>query len=222
MPDPAAAQNLFDAFKAFVGSPTTHSLYSVAKDFQTLATGFLALLAAWVAYRGVMKRIEFDRKASEAERKVAILDRQRLKYGAFLRLQSQMRGLSIAASLKLQQLERSLKIAEGKTDEVEWVDDLVFGNYDELEKAWKKIDLFPLGAIFFIEALRSALARTKETEAHCLADRNQQGNIKLVDAKIYRDRCADVERRATHLIDSLEGPIREFAKIERPESKAEQ
>src|SRR5262245_42197390 len=116
MPDPVAAQNLFDALKAFMASPTAHPLYSVAKDFQTLAAGVFALLAAWGAYRGVMKRIAFDRSVAEErmtfdretaanERKAARRDLQSRKYGMFLRLQHEVQRLKQDAGLILRKLD---------------------------------------------------------------------------------------------------------------------
>lgn len=211
MPDPVAAQNLFDALKAFVALPTTFTWYSFAKDFQTLAAGVFALIAARAAYHGVMKGIAFDRETAENERKVALLARQRLQYGAFLRLQSEMRRLQTDASLILQKLKVPLSIAEGKADqiEIEWMDGLAFGDYDELEKAWKKIDLFPRSAIFLIDEVRSSLARA-EHEGRYLTDQN--ANILLVSAKIYRDRCTDVERQAELLAKRLNELTGELAK----------
>jgi hypothetical protein len=91
MPDSTAAQNLYDALKSFVGAPAAHTPYSVAKDFQALLAGVLALIVASIGYvfayrgaqlgySGVMERIDFDRENIETERKTA--ERER-KYGAF-------------------------------------------------------------------------------------------------------------------------------------------
>jgi hypothetical protein len=203
-------QDLFDALKEFMGSPTARTLYSVAKDFQTIAAAVLALFAARLLYRGVIKRIAFDSETVQTERGGALLERQMRRYGAVLRLQSQMRRLEVDASLILKKLAVLLSVAEGKADRIEWTDGLGFGGYDELEKAWRKIELFPLSAIFLIDTVRASLARTKESEARCLAERNETSSVRLVDAKIYRDGCADVERKAKLLVGSLEGPISEL------------
>jgi len=212
MPDPVAAQDLPDALKAFFGSPIAQIAYQVAKDFQILAAAILAIFAARLAYRGVLKRIEFDGQVAQTERCEALLDRQTRKYAAYLRLQSQMRRLEVDAFLRLEKLAGLLKVAEGKVNQIEWAGSLALGDYDELEQAWRKIELFPIALVFNIDAVRSSLARTKEKEASCLAEWSETGNIQLVNAKIYRDGCQDVERQAKLLVGSLEGPIRELAK----------
>jgi hypothetical protein len=73
MPDPAAAQNLYDALNAFVGSGQTKPVwYGVAKDFQTITAAIITLMsglvAAWLAYRGEMKRMDFERESANVDR----------------------------------------------------------------------------------------------------------------------------------------------------------
>src|SRR6476661_1995718 len=85
----------------------------------------------------------------------------------------------------------------------EWKDKYLFDDFDEVEKAWKKIDLFSMGAIYLIDSLRSTLARTREDTARCLEHRNEDGNISFVDAVLYRHHCEDIELKATELIKSL-------------------
>jgi hypothetical protein len=219
MSDPVTAQTLFDAFQASITSPGAQTLYGVAKDFQTIAAALLVLFAARLAYRGVLKRIEFEGKIAQTERREALLERQNRRCGALLRLQSQMRRLEVDASLILQRLAVPLAEAEGKVDQIAWTDGLAFGDYDELERAWRTLGLFPPAAIFNIDAVRTSLARTKEKEARCLADRNETGSIRLVNAKLFRDGCVDVERQAKFLVGNLEGPIRELAKKQRLEER---
>lgn len=154
MPDPVAAQNLFDALKAFMTPPATQSWYSVAKDFQTLGAGAFALLAAWAAYQGVMKRIAFDRSVAEEriafdkqvaanERKAARRDLQSQKYGMFLRLRHEVGRMSQDAELILRKLEETIRtktiqleslgpeelLRDAKADYVQWGDGLSSGEY---------------------------------------------------------------------------------------------
>src|SRR4030081_2449859 len=87
MPDQVATQNLYDALKSFVGSgPTTRPWYVMAKDFLPIVVGVLAVIVAWagsyLAYTGVMKRIDFDRETRTQERNSAARAR---KFGAFFR-----------------------------------------------------------------------------------------------------------------------------------------
>lgn len=154
MPDPVAAQNLFDALKAFTTPPAPQSWYSVAKDFQTLGAGVFALLAAWAAYRGVMKRIAFDRSVAEQritfdkqvaanERKAARLELQSQKYGMFLRLRHEVGRMSQDTDLILMKLEETIRVKtsqlerlgpedllrDAKADYVQWGDGLSSGEY---------------------------------------------------------------------------------------------
>lgn len=226
MPDPAAAQTLSETFKAFMSLPPTTTFYTVAKDFQTIAAGAFAVYAASRAYKGVMKRIAFDREVAEermafdrtvfeSDRKATQRDQQSQKYGAFLRLQSQMRSLASDASVILQNLQTPMRIAEGKSDYIEWPNDLGFGEYDELKKAWRKIDLFPLGAIFFVDIIRRGLQSAKQNEGRCVAERDEKGQVPFVYADIYRNDCILIESRSKHLIEALEGPIRDLTKLAR-------
>lgn len=203
-------QDLIDALKEFIGSPTAQTLYGTAKDFQAIAAAVLALFAASLLYRGVVKRIAFDSQIVQTERHDAYLKRQMRKYGAALRLQTQMRRLEIDASRIAKELGPLLSVGDGKVDRVEWADGFGLSDYDELERAWRKIDRYPLSAIFLIDGVRTSLARAQECEARCLAEHNETGNVRLVEAKIYRDACVDVERKARLIVGSLEGPVIEL------------
>ena len=215
-------QELIDALKEVTGSPTAQTLYSVAKDFQTFAAAVLALFAARLLYRGVIKRIAFDSQIVQTERRDALLERQMRRYGAALRLQTQMRRLEVDAFLIAKKLAVPLSVEDGKADRVEWTGEFGLSDYDELEKAWRKIDLYPLSAIFVIDGVRTSLARTRECEARCIAERNETGSVRLVDAKLYRDACVDIERKAKLIVGSLEGPIIELRQKQSLERKPDQ
>lgn len=215
-------QELIDALKEFTGSPAAQTLYGVAKDFQIFAAAVLALFAARLLYRRAMKRIAFDSQIVQSEHRDALLKRQKRRYGAVLRLQAQMRRLEVDAFLILKQLAAPLSVEDGKADQVEWADGLGLGDYDELEKAWRKIELYPSSAIFLIDAVRTSLARAKECAARCLAERNETGSVRLVDAKIYREACADIERKARLVVGSLEGTISELRKKQSLERNGDQ
>jgi hypothetical protein len=77
MPDPIAAQNLYDALKDFMSSATrTRSLYDVLKDFQPLIASLVALLAATLAYQGAMAKVNLDRELNKREQMVRKLSLQ--------------------------------------------------------------------------------------------------------------------------------------------------
>ena len=214
-----AMQELVEALKELTSSPIAKTLYSAAKDFQIFAAAVLALFAARLLYRGVIKRIALDSEIVQTERRDAVLQRQIRRYGAALRLQTQMRRLEIDVSRIATELAVPLSVQDGKVDRVEWADGLGLSSYDELEKAWRKIELYPLSALFLIDGVRTSLARIKECEARCLAERNETGSVRLVEAKIYRDACADVERKAKLIVGSLEGPISELRRKQSLEHK---
>jgi hypothetical protein len=81
----SSCRNLFDALKVFVGSPTTHSPYSVAKDFQTLATGFCAAGAGRLSWGNKPDRVRSGKPPVGARLPYSI---DRGSNMAFLRLQS--------------------------------------------------------------------------------------------------------------------------------------
>jgi hypothetical protein len=250
VPDPVASQNLYDALKAFMASPATHSsLYSFAKDFQTLGAGILALIAATVAYRGAVNsaskayrgvmdkivadrdiaetKLAFDREIAAGERKAALRNQQSRKYSMFLRLRYEVRHLKKDTSLILLKLEPTIRAKQGqlerleptrlmtdpKAEYVKWEDGLSFGEYNELEKAWRKIDLFSLSNIFLVDNLRGGLDDAKEKETWCLRGKDEDGNVPLVNMKLYRDSCLTVQRQAQQLLDGLKKPTKELATL---------
>jgi hypothetical protein len=242
MPDPVAAQTLFDALTAFMVPTASHrSLYTVAKDFQSIGTGVFAVAAATIAYfgamhaaskayGGVIKRIEFDKDVFQEERKASRRAGQSRKYGMLLRVRYEVKNIRKDADIvllklepiietkerqvaKLEEAQSSRLLTDAKLDYVEWRDDFSLGEYDELEKAWRKIDLFTLSNIFVIDNLRGALEDAKEKEQWCLKDRNEDGNVPLVHARLYRDSCRDVRRQAEALGKGLQKPITELAKV---------
>jgi hypothetical protein len=233
MPDQVAAQNLYDALRSFVGSGPTRSWYAVAKDFQPIVAGVLAVIVAgggsYLAYKGVMKRIDYDRDTRTQERNSAARDR---KYGAYIRLRSEMRALKQVASKRKTKIESILKTARGEADETgrmrdletEWEAAFSFKEFDEfkeLEKAWKKIDAFPMGETRLIDSLRSRLIRTRRQMAQCLAEQNRVGNVAMTHASICRDDCENIENAADLLARSLNLPINQLARIEWPKRNAD-
>jgi hypothetical protein len=235
MPDQVATQNLYDALKSFVGSgPTTRPWYVMAKDFLPIVVGVLAVIVAWagsyLAYTGVIKRIDFDRETRTQERNSAARAR---KFGAFFRLRSEMQRLRQVASQKQKKIESTLDTARGKADEMgrmpdlksEWQAAFSFDEFDEfkeLEKAWKKIDAFPMAEIRLIDSLRSSLILARRDMARCLAEPHMDGNVAMTCARICREHCEDIGRRAGLLADSLNQPTETMERIEWPVRKTYQ
>jgi len=218
-----ASQNVYDTVKSFV---EWRSWYDVAKDFQTLMAGILALTAAtagsFIAYRapslsfsGVMERIQFDGNAAAEERERLAPAPQRRRYGAFLRLQAQARRLGTVAGIKVDRMAVPVEIAKEKNKEkdarshnerVEWEDHFgcaEFDEFKELEKAWKNIDLFPWEVVHNIDGLRGHLTQARESMTACLKNLDDKNTVNIVHAGIYFQKCREVRESADKLCASL-------------------
>jgi hypothetical protein len=176
-----------------------------------------------------MKRIDYDRDTRTQERNSAARDR---KYGAFFRLRSEMRRLKQVASQKKTKIDSALKAARGEADETgrmcdletEWEAAFSFREFDEfkeLDKAWKKIDAFPMDAILFIEPLRSDLIGIRAEMARGLAERHREGHVASTRAHICQEYCDEIVRRADELARGLDRPIDELARTEWPKRNAD-
>ncbi|MEA2997169.1 MAG: hypothetical protein QOG74_2718 [Alphaproteobacteria bacterium] len=143
-----------------------------------------------------------------------------------------MRRLKEVASQKKAKIESALNTARGKADETGRLPDLAtewqaafsfeeFDEFKELERAWKKIDAFPMGEVRLIDSLRSELIRARREMAHCRAERNMDGNVAMTRASICQGHCTRIENAANLLADSLNLEIERLARIEWPERNAD-
>lgn len=120
---------------------------SKLEKWQTLMTGFVALIAAGIAYRGATAKVRYDRE-------VADRDEMRRKVALFLKLE-----------VALTQLYERARILNNRFAvhrigwEVYTSADFALDEPPELEEAWARLDVFPRHLIAEIRNIRDGLRR---------------------------------------------------------------
>jgi hypothetical protein len=116
------------------------------QKWQTLMTGFMALVAAGIAYWGATAKVRHDREVVEAENK-------RRKLALFLKIEFAFRQLSEKAH------EKDAVITFPPIDEDQEIGSkqLSVAEPPELEEAWTYLDLFPRELIAEIRNVRNCL-----------------------------------------------------------------
>jgi hypothetical protein len=120
------------------------------KDWQPLMAALIALGGGTLAYRGAMAKVHADQEKEREE-----LKRKRL--GLLMRLL-----FAIARLEKDAQRHRLLMNPsryEGDINRAIQVRDLRFEGFEELEEAWKNLDLLPRTTIFNIDGIRAVMAQ---------------------------------------------------------------
>jgi hypothetical protein len=125
------------------------------KDWQTLTASLIALVAATVAYRGAMARVELD------ERIIAQSERRKL-LGVLLRLDFAMDTLKYEADEILSGLAIPSDPA-GNT--VLAVDETSLSELSELKEAWDNLDLFPSDLTRSVYNVQNELYNFKQFKA---------------------------------------------------------
>jgi hypothetical protein len=225
MVDPTAAQNLCDALKAFAASaPSGHSAYDIAKDFQPFTAAMIAVFtaaagavvayrAANLTYHGAVAKIDYDREAAQRER-------ERLKLNAYVRLKSQLSRLVEDTSAKREQMPANILSAKASGDifdtaTVTWEKDLdIDDGFEELEKAWQNVDLFPETAIKPIDRLRSERAYVRRLVDRRISKTIEDGQISDIFAKLYVSHCETILHEAKDLITTLDQAQEGLKKID--------
>lgn len=116
------------------------------KEWQTLMTGFMALVAAGIAYRGATSKVRHDREVVEAENK-------RRKLALFLKIEFAFRQLSE----KARHIEAPITFPPIDVDHEIRRSELSIAEPPELEEAWTYLDLFPREMIAEIRNVRNCL-----------------------------------------------------------------
>lgn len=175
-------------------SSANHALYDILKDFQPLVAAFIALIAAGTAYRGAMARVNFDRELSERQ---GVKDR----LGLYLRVRSQLQRLQ-AAAFNATFLEETIQQASNAVPKSITWDASRFsmeGPFDEVEEAWKKIELFPSVAFADVTDVRNLLVA-----ALSLSDPKLNGQqIDVFVAKKFLDRANQLLKLCPRLIETI-------------------
>ena len=134
----------------------SHSLYDIRKDFQPFVAALIAIIAAAIAYRAAMAKVNFDREISDRQ---GVKDR----LGIYLRVKSQPQRLEAEAFNATLYLEETIQLAaKASLRSVDWDSSKLSmeGPFDEVEKAWKKIELFPSSAFGDVTQARNLLVAT--------------------------------------------------------------
>ena len=164
MTDAAAVQALADALANVLkpASEKGHDFYDIAKDFQPAVAALIALAAAAIAYIAAMKKVSFDREVDR--RKEADI-----RLGIYLRLMLQIRRMIEDADGNIAWIEHALRNKPrppdvSEFDDFDWSDQLSFSlifDYDEVENAWRSLNLMPFEAIEDIDRIRQTIIASK-------------------------------------------------------------
>jgi hypothetical protein len=216
--------------------PATRSSYDILKDFQAVFAAVVAVcggvITARIAFRGATLNLSGILAGIEANQKAAALDRQRRKLGYYLRLKSQLQRFADDASRKAEGIKFNidfLKKTEPMPDinmrdpsldealayndaasrrRISWNPERdVVEQIDELERAWKNIDLFPGRAVLRIDLLRFQLSSMQSIVDGPIARTFEDGKISDILAETYQESAVGAVHLANELIELLEEAI---------------
>jgi hypothetical protein len=119
---------------------------SKLEKWQTLMTGFMALVAAGVAYWGATAKVRHDREVVEAEN-------MRRKLALYLKIEFAFRRLSE----KAHQQDAVITFPPIDVDREISREQIFMEEPPELEEAWTFLDLFPLKSIAEIRNVRNCI-----------------------------------------------------------------
>jgi hypothetical protein len=117
------------------------------KDWQPLMASLVALSGGMLAYRGAMAKIDADR-----DREFREFNRKRM--GLCLRVRSALEGINVEAQAK----HHIVEVEMGPVGPA-WLAGFDFDKSEELEEAWKNLDLLPVAVSVEIDQIRHLLAR---------------------------------------------------------------
>jgi hypothetical protein len=170
------------------------------KEWQTLTTGILALVAAGIAYLGATAKVRYDREALAAEN-------LRRKLALYLKTDLALRFLSRKASKMLVELVQP----PSNEDKLVTREAFAITEPPELEEAWTYLDLFPTKTIAEIRNIRSrlrnlALMESGEYKVVWRVDADRPFEIVLL-----RDELRELSQSAALVVKTLEPLIKEMA-----------
>lgn len=175
---------------------------SKLQEWQTLIAGFMALIAAGIAYWGATAKVRYDREVLAAEN-------MRRKLTLYLKLEVAFRELIDAAR------HRGVRFmfASVGTTEVFTAKDFAIEEPPELEEAWAYLDVFPRQVIAEIQKVRTLLRKLAAMkvglgEATIEARHDKDRPFILSEANSL---LTDMWHSAALVIDELRPLIRELA-----------
>jgi hypothetical protein len=237
MPDPATYQSLYDALmSALSGPPPTSGWYDALRDFQPITAAVVAVCGgigtAVIAYLAAMISSADKEKDRTAAKEVALVERNRRKLGSYLRLKSQLDRFQQDTSYNAKSLKASLDVLDQteplpkvKTNDPTDQDNLDFldtvsprkidwkpeffppQQLDELEKAWKNIDLFPAPALRLLDLFRDQLHFMQDYADRFITRQIEYGKISDIIAQSHYGNANNAVDTARQLIQILEDAI---------------
>jgi hypothetical protein len=194
-----------------------------------VGTATVAYIAAKLAYKSNTEKLE-------AEQQAAVVRQNGRKLGFYLRLRSQLKRFEVDISSKADRLKIALDMMKQKEPEplskiknidtptrqeisafidavnrreIKWEPTFdVVAELDELEIAWKVIDLFPKPAIRLIDNLRLELNHLKEfSDREIAVLKKTDGNVGDTTAESYYSFVDSAVNTAKELIEVLDRVI---------------
>jgi hypothetical protein len=179
---------------------------SKLEKWQTLiagtTTGFMALIAASIAYRGATAKVRHDREIQAQEV-------TRRKLALYLKLEFAFRQLID----KTRTLEIQFMFADATPERTFGATDFALNEPPELEEAWASLDIFPRQSIAQIRNVRNALRKLAVIKAD-LGDKRIKLKSNPFDDEIVRQAqtlMRDMWHSASFAANDLVPHIRELA-----------
>jgi hypothetical protein len=160
--------------------------YEVVRDFQPTIAAIVAAIAATIAYRAAMAKINLDRELIEREHA-----KERL--GLYIRLRAELISLNRDAKHTSQHLgDNLMRTKDANTSDVKWT--MAFeleSEYPEIDEAWAKVELMPQAAPQHIELLRKSIDRARMYQP----ERDDEGEaVQTVEYFLARQVCLANDR----------------------------
>jgi hypothetical protein len=129
------------------GPITGHRILKLAERWQPLVAALVALVAATLAYRSAMARVNYDRKAAaDLERKRTLGISIRLRYAVFVMHREIVINLAKIGDARITLEPRILRIQ-----------DIAVPSTDMLDEAWMNIHYFPREIIFDLGKVQTCM-----------------------------------------------------------------
>jgi hypothetical protein len=146
---------------------------SKLEKWQTLiagtTTGFMALIAASIAYRGATAKVRHDRE-------IVAQETTRRKLALYLKLEFAFRQLVETT----RHLDVPFMFANGMPDRTFGAQDFALSEPPELEEAWASLDIFPRQSIAQIRNVRNSLRKLAAIKAD-LGDKRVNSKSHVAD-----------------------------------------
>jgi hypothetical protein len=171
------------------------------KEWQTLITGVLTLIAAGVAYWGATASARHSKALAETET-------NRRKLALYMKIEFAFRQLADEAG----SLDAKFTFGSVMDDTIYREADFFLAEPTELEEAWEYLDLFPRTTIAEIRTVRNSLrqpARIHErVDDAIMVPRDAEGPYEVKQARLFID---DIRTAAALVTSELEPLIKELA-----------